>query len=67
MNSLVRNFRWLVRVAALSVFLGASVASANIQNISVLYSRGDYPGAASAAFQLYSSSRNAQEKLNAGF
>lgn len=67
MNSLVLNFRWLVRIAAVSVCLGAQVASANMQNVSALYTRGDYPGAASAAFQVYSSSRNALEKLNAGF
>lgn len=50
-----------------ALLAGASPAWANLQNISVLYSRGDYPSAASAAFQLYGSSRNAQEKLNAGF
>jgi hypothetical protein len=50
-----------------ALMFGASTAWANLQNISVLYSRGDYPGAASAAFQLYSSSQNIQEKLNAGF
>jgi len=57
---------WRFLIAG-GLMLGASTALANLQNISVLYSRGDYPGAASAAFQLYSSSRNIQEKLPAGF
>ncbi len=59
----------LFRLISCLIFCGlffGNAALANLQNTSVLYTRGDFSGAASAAFQVYSSSRNAQEKMNAG-
>lgn len=60
-----RSF-WLSMAMAVTLLVPSTVF-ANMQNVAALYSRGDYPAAASAAFQVYSSSRNAQEKFNAGF
>lgn len=67
MKMFISNIRWYIKFVIIFLMFGGQIALANLQNISALYSRGDYPAAASASFQLYSSSRNAQEKLNAGF
>lgn len=61
------------RLAGLAALLVAVVVwalparASNLRNVAALYARGDFPSAASSAFQLYSVSRNATEKLNAGF
>ncbi len=52
--------------SAVGLFSCAANA-ADLRSVSALYSRGDFPSAASAAFQLYSASSDATIKLNAGF